>query len=126
MATRPLQFCGHMGCSELVSGRFCPEHQAEHDVEQADKQARYSKGRGSAASQGYDAKWRVVRLAYLSRHPLCEDCLNEGKTVTAVMVHHTVPVKTDRSKRLDMTLLRALCNECHEKHEGPNRWRKRT
>jgi 5-methylcytosine-specific restriction protein A len=109
-----------------VSGRYCAEHQAEHDATEAEKQTRYNRGRGSAASQGYDHTWRAVRLAYLRRHPLCEDCLAEGKTTVAEMVHHLVPVKTDRSKRLDMNKLRSLCNVCHEKIEGPERWKRRT
>lgn len=125
MPDRPLHFCRHMGCSELVTGSYCPTHQAQHDREQAAAEARYTRSRGSAASQGYDRAWQTVRMAYLRRHPLCEDCLAEGKTTPAVMVHHLVPVKVDRSKRLDMSQLRALCNACHEKIEGPNRWKRR-
>lgn len=124
MAMQPLHFCAHMGCGELVSTRYCLTHQAEHDREQAAKQARYDKSRGSASSQGYDAKWRAVRLAYLRRHPLCEDCLAEGKTTPAVMVHHIVAIKAGGA-RLDPGNLRSQCTAHHEAIHGKDRFRRR-
>ncbi len=124
MPDKPLHFCRHMGCSELVTGTYCMEHQAQHDREQAAAEARYTRSRGSAASQGYDAQWRAVRLAYLRRHPLCEDCLAEGKTTPAVMVHHIVAIKAGGA-RLDPRNLRSQCTAHHEEIHGKDRFRRR-
>jgi 5-methylcytosine-specific restriction protein A len=51
----------------------------------------------------YGRVWKAERLAYLSAHPLCEDCLANGKTVPAMDVHH------DGDNR------RALCRACHNR-----------
>ena len=121
---RALRFCKHPGCSELVADSYCPEHKAEHEQLQAEENKRYSQQRGSAASQGYDAQWQKVRLVYLRQHPLCEQCLEEGNTVPASMVHHVKAIK-DGGARLDTKNLKALCNEHHEKIHGKDRWRKK-
>lgn len=125
MPNRPLQFCNHHGCPTLTASRFCPEHQAIYDQETAGKQSRYNRERGSAAKQGYDSDWIAVRNIYIRRHPLCEDCMLKGKITAAEMVHHVRSVKDYPGARLDMQNLRALCNVCHEKIEGPNRFRRR-
>lgn len=127
MPNRAKSFCAHVGCNQIVSGRFCAAHAAEHEARQAAEQTRYNRGRGSAASQGYDLQWSRARLAYLQQHPLCEDCLEAKprQIVPAVMVHHKIPIKTDRSMRLDPDNMRSLCQMHHERIEGPNRWKKR-
>jgi len=125
MPNRALTFCKWPGCNELTSNGYCDKHMPLHEAKQAEANKRYEKSRGSAASQGYDHEWRKARLAYLRQHPLCEDCEAQGKIVTATMVHHKVAIK-DGGARLDMRNLRALCNACHERIEGPNRWKKKT
>lgn len=61
--------------------------------------------------------WRKLRETYLKEHPLCEDCLAEGKVTPATDVHH---VKSPfRGKEINWMLLlnynnlAALCKECH-------------
>ena len=49
----------------------------------------------------------------LRRDPLCERCMEHGITRLAKLVHHIVPVRTDRSKIHTMTNLRSLCVPCH-------------
>jgi 5-methylcytosine-specific restriction protein A len=69
--------------------------------------------------------WRPLRDAYLAEHPLCEDCLAEGRTTPAVEVHHV----TSFVGAGDMTgayaynwhNLVALCRECHRKRHGIGR-----
>ena len=69
-------------------------------------------------------RWRRLRRAYLSLHPLCEDCLLDDRTTIATEVHHVLPIESatgrpDEMKRLcfDATNLRALCHHCHvEEH----------
>jgi 5-methylcytosine-specific restriction enzyme A len=66
----------------------------------------------------YDStEWRKVRKMKLSRDPLCEVCLQVGRCVMADMVHHSIPVKSDR-ERLNMAYLVSLCHGCHNKVEG--------
>ena len=33
-------------------------------------------------------EWKKLRETYIKEHPLCEDCLNEGKVVPAEDIHH--------------------------------------
>ena len=35
-------------------------------------------------------EWKKLRETYSKEHPLCEDCLNEGKVVPAEDIHHIV------------------------------------
>ena len=74
-------------------------------------------------------RWKVTRANYLRAHPLCELCLRNGKYVSAVDVHHIVPVESARTIRemeslcfnANGTNLMALCPDCHYKlhrHEG--------
>ena len=48
-----------------------------------------------AASKIYNSKqWKYLRNSYLSEHPLCEDCLQEGIIKPAAEVHHIQPILT--------------------------------
>lgn len=63
-------------------------------------------------------KWKLMRLAYIDQHPLCEICLQKGRVNAAVDVHHRVSFTDfDGLKRLEMAYnpanLMALCKECH-------------
>jgi len=67
----------------------------------------------SAAERGYDSLWHRRRNHQLKEHPLCEDCLNEGRVTAAEMVHHIDgdPFNNDPSN------YRSLCNPCHDKYK---------
>jgi 5-methylcytosine-specific restriction protein A len=58
----------------------------------------------------YGRAWKGERLAYIAAHPLCERCLEAGKTVPAHDVHH------DGDGRM------SLCRSCHNRitHGGGN------
>jgi 5-methylcytosine-specific restriction enzyme A len=51
--------CAHPGCSALTNGRYCAAHEAMHP--------RPEDVRGSAASRGYGAEWRKIRIEVLKR-----------------------------------------------------------
>jgi len=68
--------------------------------------------RGSAASRGYDARWRRVRLMKLAADPLCEMHRRAGAVVPATLVDHIVPI-AEGGARLDMANLQSLCRNCH-------------
>lgn len=65
-------------------------------------------------------RWRRLRAAYLSAHPLCEDCEQQGRTTIATEVHHIRPIEERAGRPDDMRELafnpcnlRALCRPCH-------------
>ena len=63
--------------------------------------------------------WRRLRIGYLMAHPLCEQCLEAGRTTSAVEVHHRDSfMGYDGTARLqkayDPTNLMAICRACHE------------
>lgn len=66
------------------------------------------------------AAWRRLARWYLARHPLCEQCLAEGRTTPAEAVHHIIPVEEAPDKALDVSNLRALCARHHAlvHHQG--------
>jgi len=65
--------------------------------------------------------WKDLRNAYITQHPLCENCLLEGRSTAAEEVHHKKPFLTgitDDDKwmlLLDPFNLTSLCKECHKK-----------
>ena len=70
--------------------------------------------RGSAASRGYNAAWRRLRLRILADEPLCRFCAEEGKVTTAVDVDHIQAFTSmDDPRRLDPSNLRPLCRSHH-------------
>jgi 5-methylcytosine-specific restriction protein A len=50
---------------------------------------------------------------FFRRIPFCEDCLQRGRHVPGVEVHHIVKVKDDPSRRLDADNCMSLCQSCH-------------
>ena len=71
--------------------------------------------------------WRNIRSAYLMEHPLCEMCLQDGKTTVATDVHHKTEISNGNTVEemqelgFDYSNLMALCEDCHtrlhaEKH----------
>lgn len=72
--------------------------------------------RGSAASRGYDADWRRLRLQYLAAHPLCLFCADADRVEAATVVDHIVPIADRPDLRLDWSNLRPLCKPCHDRH----------
>lgn len=81
----------------------------------------YDRGRGSAASRGYDATWRRLRAWFLARNPLCIECHAHGRTTAAKHVDHVVAI-AEGGGRLDPDNLQALCAACHSRktatHDG--------
>lgn len=72
----------------------------------------------------YDStQWKSVRNAYISTHPLCEECLKRGLYNPAEHVHHKVWLNKTNVNNPDISLnpsnLISVCIECHNKiHSG--------
>jgi len=72
-----------------------------------------SDDRPNAHARGYDSAWEKVRRRFLAGSPLCQDCLDAGRTTPAVDVHHKIKVCDAPSLRLAMGNLMGLCKRCH-------------
>ena len=65
------------------------------------------------------ARWRKLRRAVLSAHPLCMRCEREGRITGASEVHHAVPVESARDAEEARRLMFSpanlvpLCHACH-------------
>lgn len=73
--------------------------------------------------------WRKLRAAHIVAHPLCEECLKQGKVNAgtpedALQVHHIAsPFKNgviNYNLLLDDHNLMTLCSTCHNKLHNPN------
>ena len=66
-------------------------------------------------------RWKMLRQWKLQQNPLCEICKEQGLYVSAVDIHHIVPVESARtltemeSLTFSPTNLQALCISCHAK-----------
>lgn len=63
-------------------------------------------------------KWKDLRKAKLMKNPLCEMCLQKGKTTPAIDVHHKDSfLNYEGNRRLEVAYnydnLLSVCKECH-------------
>lgn len=65
----------------------------------------------------HSKEWTATRNAYISQHPICEDCLTRGIYTTATEVHHIKPL-SDGGDPYDTHNLRSLCHACHMQTHG--------
>ena len=96
--------CAHPGCPRLVprGKKYCGEHAALHPEEVR-----------SAAARGYTSRWAKARRRFLEVHPLCSECLKDGRYVKATDVDHIVPHRGDPQLFWDEGNWQALCHRCH-------------
>ena len=99
--------CRYPGCPALTIDRYCPAHKTQAGREYN----RYH--RSPDHNKIYGRRWRTIRNLYLSKHPLCEDCLKADRLVPANEVHHILPVDNGGTHAEDN--LRSLCQSCHTK-----------
>jgi 5-methylcytosine-specific restriction protein A len=99
---KPKKPCRHPGCPELTDGRYCENHKKEA-----------AQGYDPAAARRYNGEWRRIRLAFLAKHPLCEECLKGGRLTPAAEVHHITELASGGTH--DPNNLMALCKPCHSR-----------
>jgi 5-methylcytosine-specific restriction protein A len=104
MPYKPLKPCKHTGCANLTAYVFCEEHQSLH-----------TNHRSNATERGYDSRWRKARNIFLKAHPLCTECLKQGKVTQATVVDHVVPHRGDKVLFWDECNWQSLCKSCHDK-----------
>jgi 5-methylcytosine-specific restriction protein A len=69
----------------------------------------------SAAKQGYDARWRKSRAAFLKRHPLCVHCECDHRLTPATVVDHITPHRGDMLVFWDQGNWQPLCKMHHSR-----------
>lgn len=96
--------CAYPRCPNLTTERYCSEHKTIASRE-------YQKLRDPATTARYGSEWRRIRNRYISRHPLCERCEQEGRLTPATEVHHIAPL-ADAGTNDDENLM-SVCKSCH-------------
>lgn len=101
MPRKPKKPCKHSGCPKLTDGNYCEEHAPLYQ-------------RASAASRGYDGKWRRARSRFLKAHPLCVCCQQQGRLVKATVVDHIAPHRGNETLFWEESNWQPLCKHCHD------------
>ena len=71
-----------------------------------------------------DKRWKQLREWQIRTHPLCQDCLFEGRSVPAEEVHHIRPFGDGKTEEEKIELLLSplnivsLCKKCHDKRHA--------
>jgi 5-methylcytosine-specific restriction protein A len=86
----------------------------------------YSREKPGRNAKFYNSKrWKVFRLWFLARHPLCADPHGNHKRVgvqaAATEVDHIIPLGTYTGSGVDPANAQALCKGCHSKKTGRER-----
>lgn len=74
----------------------------------------YEAKRGTASARGYGSRWQKYRARFLKAHPLCAQCLTEGRTTPATVVDHITAHKGDETLFWDPRNHRAACKPHHD------------
>ena len=112
MPQMPFKACAWSGCSEVTRDQYCELHRKKYRRESS-RDRRHNK---KTSERGYGRSWQKTRKAYLSRNPICEECLSKGRTTAANTVHHIIEIDNGGTNHFDN--LMALCRDCHERIHG--------
>lgn len=109
MPTRPKVPCKHPGCAALIQAgtKYCEKHKALHPEEVR-----------SANDRGYNRAWQKARKQYLAAHPLCVQCVAEGRYRKATVVDHIIPHRGDERLFWDRSNWQPLCKAHHDRKTG--------
>ena len=115
----PHKPCRDRNCPGVaIAFGYCKDHQGKAKRYGKAQAKAYDKQRGTTTERGYGAQHQKVRARYLKEHPLCEKCLEVGRTTPILdgggVLHHK---DGDAFNIWDDNLM-ALCRDCHERIEG--------
>lgn len=113
MAQRPLKLCNKQGCNNLTRYRYC----SVHNHVQQDHVREYDRNRDPQSKSFYKSRqWKMIREVVKTRdNGLCVQCLRNGRIRAGKIVDHIEPLKVSWEKRLLLTNLQYLCQQCHNK-----------
>lgn len=108
MPRRPRRPCAYPSCPNLAEDgqQYCKQHK-----QLTEKQ--YDHYERTDHSKRYGRDWQKIRARYVKAHPLCEECLKQGKFVPVEEVHHIKPLSQGGTN--DEYNLMSLCQSCHMK-----------
>ena len=95
--------CRELGCDNPKTYRscFCLEHGG----------GKTNKGKANSKLYSSNA-WQNMRVAQLSKEPLCARCMLEGRVTIGKHIDHVIPHRQDHT-RFNVALLQTLCASCH-------------
>lgn len=109
MPTAPFNSkCAELGCKNQRSklNSYCAEHGGK-DTTDREYDSIYS-----------TPAWKAMRLAHLSKQPLCQACLSEGRIVSGKHVDHVFPWRKIGKEAFYKATLQTLCHEHHSHKTG--------
>lgn len=71
--------------------------------------------RTDARKRGYTWDWEQFSRNYRANYPLCEMCESCNVVRPSVSVHHIQKIDDAPERKLDITNVIALCDECHKR-----------
>ena len=80
---------------------------------QAMRQASTEDYRASATARYGGHRWTQLSKRYRRKNPLCERCLDQGKTTPAIDVHHKLKAKDRPDLLYEWSNLMSVCRSCH-------------
>jgi len=113
MPTRAKSICRKTNCTTTISTPgYCDKHKKnEKPFRTLDKK------KTPEMKKFYSSyRWTKTSKDQRRREPLCEGCLENGKTKIAEMVHHEPPLQELLRRGLNpfsTEYLHSLCNNCH-------------
>lgn len=86
--------------------------------------------RERSADPYHTARWTRLSKAFRNDHPLCAECLRQGRISPSTVTDHIIPYPICAENFFDIHNLQALCERCnHDKGERDKKaiaeWRKR-
>lgn len=107
MPRKPKHPCSYPGCPELTDKRYCEAH------EKMMNQSYEKYERSKSNKRRYGRAWKRIRDKYVSQHPFCEICYENGILVETEEVHHKKPLSEGGTHDRDNLI--ALCKSCHSR-----------
>jgi 5-methylcytosine-specific restriction protein A len=104
-----LRPCQYPGCRKYATkgSCYCEEHTRNVERDTAPRVSSYR--------QGYTKAWQRARKAFLIDHPLCVECMKQGRYTPATEVDHIKPHKGDKNLFWDIHNWQSLCHACHSR-----------
>ena len=106
MPRKPKMPCRQPGCPELVEPGtlYCEKHLPLHpEVTRP------------AGKRGYTRQWQKISRQYLQAHPLCAECMRQGRYKKANVVDHITPHRGDPRLFWDEANWQPMCKPCHDR-----------
>jgi len=95
--------CRELGCNNPKTYRstFCSKHGGGLTQRNKENNKLYNSN-----------FWKKLRIAQLSKEPLCASCLTQGRVVQAEHIDHVFPHRQDE-KKFRYNIFQSLCAICH-------------